>query len=424
MRCAVGLLLVLAAAWGCGGGDGSGTGGRRPGVGSAGNGSRPNPTGGSTGSAGDMFGNNQAGQGGRMASRPMAGAGGSTTPAGCGTGRTAEQGLAAVDIVWIIDGSGSMVDEAERVQNNIDSFVAGIAAAGVDTRVVLIGQDDLVPPASALAQSGNYRYVEHDVGSTNALEVLVQRFPDYSDFLRPFAHVHFIVVTDDEARFMNLNTPDARAQAFRDAMGSRLTAAYSVHAIASPGNVGDFGCAPESVPPAIVDCCRQYILNLFFTLPMGCEQYPNEVTPLNCPFLGGAAAPGVTYFTLAQQTSGVGASICSEDWTMVFGSLSDAVIESAPLPCNYEIPAPPPGMTFQRELVNVKYTPPGGDPMAVTPYPNVASAAACGDNLAWYYDDPNMPKEVLLCPAACMTVGSGQGGTVDVLFGCKTIPLE
>jgi len=27
-------------------------------------------------------------------------------------------------------------------------------------------------------------------------------------------------------------------------------------------------------------------------------------------------------------------------------------------------------------------------------------------------------------PAACMTVGSGQGGAVDVLFGCMTIPLE
>jgi hypothetical protein len=372
----------------------------------------------------DDFGNSRAGQGGGRALPPLGGGGGSNVPDACGTGRTAEKGLAAVDIVWVIDGSGSMVDEAQRLQTNIDSFVSGIAAAGVDTRVVLIGQQDLVPANSALAMSGNYRFVQHDVDSHNLLDVLVERFPDYSSFLRPFAHVHFIAVTDDESTFMRLPTPDERAQAFRMAMDNLLTADYSVHAIASPGSVTDFPCAPESVAPEIVQCCRDYILTLFFTLPPGCDKYPNDVTPLTCPFLGGAAAPGVTYFTLAQQTSGVGASICSEDWTMVFGSLSDAVIESAPLPCNYAIPAPPPGMTFQRELVNVKYTPPGGDKTKVTPYPNVRDAAACGDNLAWYYDNPETPKEVLLCPAACMTVGSGQGGAVDVLFGCMTIPLE
>ena len=347
----------------------------------------------------------------------------SVDPAACqSTGKQAEAGLASADIVWVIDGSGSMVDEAQRVQTNIDSFVTGITAAGVDTHVVMLGENDLVPAGSTLAQSGNYLYIDDEVDSTNALQRIVERFADYQSFLRPNAHVHFIVVTDDEARFMNLNTPQERAQAFQTDMAGRL-ASFSLHAIASPGNPGDLPCAPESVPAEIVQCCRDYLLTFFTAVPAGCEQHM-QVNPLDCAFIGGAAAPGTTYFELARTTNGVGSSICAEDWTMVFGSLRDAVIESAPLPCNYAIPPPPAGMSFQRGLVNVKYTPAGADPMTVTPYPGVANAMACGDKLAWHYDNPDAPTEVLLCPRACETVGAATGGSVDVLFGCATILVE
>ena len=41
-----------------------------------------------------------------------------------------------VDIVWIIDGSGSMVDEQAAVKQNIASFAAAIGRAGIDHHVV------------------------------------------------------------------------------------------------------------------------------------------------------------------------------------------------------------------------------------------------------------------------------------------------
>jgi hypothetical protein len=334
---------------------------------------------------------------------------------------TAKTGLAAVDIVWIIDGSGSMADEAQRLQMNIDSFVSTISAAGVDTHVVLVGEQDLVPAGSMLATSGNYLFVQDKVDSWNALDELIARFPDYQKFLRPTAHVHFIVVTDDESRYMNLGTPDQRAMGFQSAMDGMLDAEFTVHAIASPGNEGDLPCIPDSVDPAVAKCCQDYLLNLFLTYPAGCDQYMDQVTILTCPFLGGAAAPGVTYQRVTTNTSGVFASICSEDWTTVFGSLSDAVIESAPLPCNYAIPPPPSGMSFDRGKVNVKYTPEGADPASVQPYGKVSDAAACSDRLGWYFDSDAAPSEVLLCPSACEAVGGGQGGMVDVLFGCATI---
>ena len=50
--------------------------------------------------------------------------------------------------------------------------------------------------------------------------------------------------------------------------------------------------------------------------------------------------------------------------------------------------------------------------------PDVASCPA--DVLAWYYDDPDMPTAIILCPSACDAVTSG-GGTVEIKLGCASI---
>src|SRR5262245_53038707 len=46
-----------------------------------------------------------------------------------------------VDVIFIIDNSGSMTDNIESVQNNInDSFASIIGASGVDYRVIMISE--------------------------------------------------------------------------------------------------------------------------------------------------------------------------------------------------------------------------------------------------------------------------------------------
>ena len=424
VRPAFSLLWLVALISACGGGD-STPGGSRGGQGTIagapgqqGNGNSQG-TAGAAGAGGDGFGNSMMMT---MAPRTMPPA--AVNPNACqSTSMKAETGLAAVDIVWIIDGSGSMIDEAARLQQNMASFTSTIAMAGVDTHVVLIGPDDLAM-GSTLAGSGQYRFVKDDVDSFNALDRLIARFADYSTFLRPAAHVHFIIVTDDESRYMNLGAPMERAEGFRTAMDGLLAVPFTVHAIASPGMANELPCTPVVEDPAFQKCCLDSFFGFLTPLPPGCDMYGMKINLFECPALGGAAANGVTYQQLVTATTGVFANICAADWSKVFSSLSDAVIESAPLPCNYPIPPAPAGMSLDRNKVNVKYTPQGADPAMVQPYGKVGGVDGCGDLSAWYFDNEMTPTQVMLCPTACNAVGSGTGGSVDVLFGCETVVVK
>jgi len=83
------------------------------------------------------------------------------------------------------------------------------------------------------------------------------------------------------------------------------------------------------------------------------------------------------------------------------------------LSCNYVIPPPPAGQSYDAGAVNVVYTPPGGAPQTL---PYDATCAKGG----WHYDNPSAPKQILLCGATCDQIKSGKAGTVDIEFGCKT----
>ena len=54
----------------------------------------------------------------------------------------AERGaVKEVDIIFVVDNSGSMTDEIDAIRRNInDNFAAIIEASGVDYRVILLSQ--------------------------------------------------------------------------------------------------------------------------------------------------------------------------------------------------------------------------------------------------------------------------------------------
>src|SRR5688572_20872079 len=146
---ATGFFLLLAALVACGSGDegGNPNGRGNPGLGVGG--------GGGAGS-GVSAGSGASGTFGEQPVQPTAGAGTGGAAGSGGAGgapeecaaitETAEVMLGAVDIVWVVDGSGSMLDEIAAVQQNITNFAGVIAAAGVDHHVVMLATTDIGGP--------------------------------------------------------------------------------------------------------------------------------------------------------------------------------------------------------------------------------------------------------------------------------------
>jgi len=308
---------------------------------------------------------------------PAAGSGGAAAPQDCGTvTRTSDVQQAAADIVWIIDGSGSMADERMAVQQNITSFARAIAAAGIDHHVIMLAEDDIAATTALGAEPKHYLYVEADVGSHDALERLIEHYPDYQAFLREGASLHFVVVSDDES--------DLPAGTFRTRMRELAGKEFIFHAIASE-SVNGLACTGTC----------------------------------GIPILCGGASPGLHYYALADATGGQKVSICTQDWSQVFGPLQEAVIASTPLPCDYAIPAPPSGERLDADKVNLDFSASGNGKQR---FPRAASAAACGTDVAWYYDDPSQPKTIRMCPSACDMIKTG--GMIQIQLGCATVSLE
>ncbi len=84
--------------------------------------------------------------------------------------------------------------------------------------------------------------------------------------------------------------------------------------------------------------------------------------------------------------------------------------------CQYVLPLSA-GGDVDPLKVNLGWTPEGGSQEII---PHVAGAGSCAGNPGWYYDDPNDPKQVLLCPATCDLVTNTKG-SLNVVFGCKTV---
>ena len=92
-------------------------------------------------------------------------------------------------------------------------------------------------------------------------------------------------------------------------------------------------------------------------------------------------------------------------------------IKGSLLACEFDIPKPMSG-TLDYTLVNVQYTPDGGVAQTV---PQVPTAAACGAGEGWHYDDPAAPKKIVLCDATCDLVKSTGKASIEIVLGCTTI---
>jgi hypothetical protein len=338
-----------------------------------------------------------------------------------------------LDIVFVIDNSGSMVEEIAAIRRNINqNFAALIEASGADYRVIVLsrfGSDGnavcIEPPLSgAECSAGLYRnasavffHYNVEIGSTDPLCRILSTFdgPDpelrapqgWQSYLRPEALKAFIVITDDspscayedgelEVRFgaMPEADPYAEALAFHRALLHK---------------------APEQfgVPPDV-----RYLFYGFVGMrpnqPATEPWFPHQ--DLQAERCDSAATPGLTYQALSVITDALRYPVCEgRGFDAVFRALAHSVVDAVKAECEFEIPDPPDGQSIMRSTIAIEYRPGGsGEPLALSQVTDAADCSARGFVVR--------DERLALCPEACAAVEADPSARLDVLYGCLVVP--
>lgn len=330
-----------------------------------------------------------------------------------------------VDIIMILDNSGSMDDELRSVEANINQgFASILQQSGVDYRVILISQhrrrdrDDtsvcITSPLSGLTQCPadepvfGERFFQYsvEVGSRNSFDILLDTYAPpfnrnareefdkapmgWSAWLRPGAKKVFVEITDDDE---NADVSEFLL-ALRDL---------------SPAN---FGTDPNN-------------LSFVWHSIVGVVQKAQPAEPYlasepierdECDHVKNA---GEAYQELSRLTGGLRFPICQfESYGTVFRVIAEDVAKSGDVACDFEVPPPPQGQTLNLATVAVSYTP--GNGSAAQVFTQAASETACkGD--AFYAAGGRL----YLCPQTCASVRTDATAKLDIVFTCEnTITLR
>lgn len=298
-----------------------------------------------------------------------------------------------VDIIVVIDTSGSMNEETEQVRQNINAFGESIGGAGLDYNVIMIAQKAMdfgpgfpatgicVPPplggANCSDNAPKYHHLDTPIASTNSLRILVDEFAEYEPWLRPDAYKVFIEVTDD-------NSAPMQSAAFDEAILAK-----------SPAQFGDV-------------TKRRYIFNSI------CG-YARNTPVLSADKCASAVNTGEVYQQLSTLTGGTIDSVCETSYASVFDNIAKGLVTK--LGCEFAYPTSEGGKATDPDSVLVTYAPGDGSPSRSLA--RVATGTACeGNTEGWYYDDPARPTKIMFCPTTCNGPGADTAGEVSVKVGC------
>ena len=345
-----------------------------------------------------------------------------TTPDSACADTSAEARLVRVpvDIILVIDSSGSMNGEIEAVERNIDDNLARILdAEAVDYRVILLAEyRDVGGDASdgvciGMPLSGipdctrgsrgdpipGPRFFHYDVriGSHNSLRRILATY-DQSDarglapegwrqWLRPGAKRAFLEISDDGSA-MSFTDFETQLFALRNLDGG-----------------SDFGTPEE----------RNYVFHSI--VGMAENDPPTAAWPPTEPVQDrrcspGSVNPGLDYQELSVLTGGLRFPLCNNDsFDVIFEQIAEDVVRGVALACTYEPQRPPGGETPDFDRVVVLYTPGGEDPMSLR---RVADASACVPN-GFYVTG----TRIELCPELCERASADTEGRLSVHVACE-----
>jgi hypothetical protein len=334
----------------------------------------------------------------------------------------------AVDIILMLDNSGSMADELQAVEENLNvNFASILAGSGVDYRVILLsrhrreGRDVeeeastsvcVTTPLSALTDctaapepvfSDRFFQYSTKLESTDSFDIMLDTYlppfddedqfdhaPNgWSEWLRPGAKKVFLELTDD-------NEDMSAAEMLR-----QLTSMAPQH----------FGSDPAS--PNFV---FHSIIGIVEKNPPTEAYLPNEPIQMGvCTGNSNAVDnAGATYQELSRLTGGLRFPLCEFDaFDVVFRTIAQDVVLTSNIACDFAIPPPPQGLTLDLANVAIQYAP--GDGSAAVQFGQAPTLDACQPNAFYVAND-----RLNLCPDACSNIRRDPRANIAVLFTCES----
>ncbi|MSP63664.1 MAG: hypothetical protein EXR72_25630 [Myxococcales bacterium] len=322
-----------------------------------------------------------------------------------------------VDVIFVIDNSGSMTDEIVGVEKNINTnFAAIMAKSKLDYRVIMVtrhgvaaqGQSICVdkplsghtcnPPPLVPVNTKIYFHYNTEIASTDSFKKIIATYnvPDldgnppagWSSYLRKDSFKAFIEITDDGST-ITAAAFEPMLFALQPALfGDMKKRNYSWHTIAG---------LKENMPPQ---------------KPWG----PKDPIQANkCTLGGGAVNNGIEHQTLRIATGGLRFPIC--EWASfdgVFQEVAAGIVQGASVSCDFPIPMPPDMQQIDFDTVLLEYTPGKGAP---EDFLQVADLGKCAPN-SFYLTG----SKIVLCPETCTKVQKDYMAKFRVLFDCVTNP--
>jgi hypothetical protein len=326
-----------------------------------------------------------------------------------------------VDIIVLIDNSGSMQEEIDAVEKNINvNFANILQTSGVDYRVILISRHEregrktsicVTTPLSANATcpptpdqpAFSERFYQYSlkVDSLNSLQIAVQTFDGTAQdefdlapqgwgvWLRPNASKVFLEITDDNSTTMTAADFVSQITAKSAQFGSATVPTFVFHSIIGIGE------KPQPSEPWLPD-----------------EPMQTSLCTGNMDIVENH---GPVYQELSRMTHGLRFPLCQfTAFDAVFDKIAKDVASHAAIACEFAIPAPPMGRDLDLSKVAVSYT--ADESATPVTFGQAMNLEQCVPN-AFYADAAN--NKVLLCPDACAAAQQGKNPKVDVLFTCE-----
>jgi hypothetical protein len=382
-----------------------------------------------------------------------------------------------VDIVFVIDNSSSMSNEAKAVGQSINAdFAKVIGMSGIDYRVIMLADFGHYDSASTDAHSicvngelnpgqtcpaantdavygkapvNSARFFHYDpdgaahnkdtsVGSRNSMCRALEWFnkadgfalaPNgWSKWLRKDASKVFVEITDDRVDCsVSLNgqtftVKDSPMAAPADPNAAAIDSANKFDAALRGLSAEMFGANATA---------RNYVFHSIISMPYKAGAMHDSPYESSEPIAGanctGGENPGRGYEAMSRMTGGLRYPICAADdaaasgtagFTAIFKKIAQGVVEGTKVACDFAVPVAPDGKMLDRETVEVVYSQTGADPISFRRVQDVESCS--GQSGSFFFRG----ETIQLCSDTCTRVQADSTAKVDVRFGCTLPPRK